>query len=93
MTKIYVKLSSGPIMKVNMTSGARGLSAYDIWLSLGNIGSEEDFLDSISGSGGTSNYELLRNKPSIGDVPLIGDKTLEELGAVRIEENEISNLL
>lgn len=32
------------------------------------------------GSGGTSNYEDLQNKPSINDIELIGNKTLNDLG-------------
>ena len=34
------------------------------------------------GSGGTTDYEALTNKPSIGGVTLIGDLTLAELGIV-----------
>lgn len=33
-----------------------------------------------SGSGGTSDYEALENKPSINNVTLIGNKTAAELG-------------
>lgn len=35
-----------------------------------------------SGSGGTSNYPDLLNKPSINDVELVGNKTASELGLV-----------
>lgn len=47
--------------------GTDGKSAYDIWLDVGNTGSEEDFLDSLrgepgdmgeSGSDGASAYEI-----------------------------------
>lgn len=31
--------------------GADGQSTYDLWLSLGNVGSEQDFIDNIVGSG------------------------------------------
>ena len=34
------------------------------------------------GGGGTSNYNDLSNKPSIGGVTLSGDKSLSDLGAV-----------
>lgn len=34
--------------------GDDGLSAYEIWLSQGNTGSEADFLESLKGKGGTS---------------------------------------
>lgn len=33
--------------------GGRGLSAYQIWLKQGNIGTEQDFLDSLKGEKGT----------------------------------------
>lgn len=32
--------------------GEQGLSAYDIWLSLGNTGTEQDFIDSLKGAKG-----------------------------------------
>lgn len=35
---------------LNGLDGSNGLSAYQIWLELGNIGSEQDFLNSFSGS-------------------------------------------
>jgi hypothetical protein len=31
--------------------GQNGLSAYEVWLSLGNVGTEQDFIDSISSQG------------------------------------------
>lgn len=39
-------------------SGTNGASAYDIWKSLGNNGSEQDFIDSLKGSGGNANSSL-----------------------------------
>ena len=33
-------------------SGVRGLSAYEIWLELGNTGTEQDFIDSLVGPQG-----------------------------------------
>lgn len=35
------------------TDGQNGLSAYETWLSLGNIGSEADFIASLKGRNGT----------------------------------------
>ena len=52
---------------------------------------------SAGGSGGTSNYTDLTNKPSINSVELIGNKTLADLGipdgenVYIIEENSSSN--
>ena len=43
-----------------------------------------EFANEGGGSGGTSNYNALRNKPKIGGVTLEGDKTLEDLGLQEI---------
>ncbi len=37
----------------NGTNGTNGPSAYDIWLSQGNTGTEQDFLNSLTGQQGT----------------------------------------
>lgn len=37
--------------------GDDGLSAYEIWLSLGNEGSEQDFIDSLRGKPGTNGID------------------------------------
>ena len=42
--------------------------------------------------GGTTNYELLSNKPKINNVELIGDKTYEDLGFYSITNEEIDSL-
>lgn len=39
-------------LKSNVLVGRPGLSAYDIWLSLGNKGTEQDFLNSLKGEKG-----------------------------------------
>lgn len=44
-------------------------------------------------SGGVSDYNLLANKPSIDDVPLIGDKTLAEFGERGITNLEIQDII
>jgi len=35
-----------------ISSGVQGLSAYETWLSLGNTGTEQDFIDSLKGADG-----------------------------------------
>lgn len=45
------------------------------------------------GSGGTTNYNELQNKPQIEDVTLTGDKTFEDLGLISLSNTEIENLL
>lgn len=104
MTKLYGEIKSkneltgnlGAKNEINVEiigTGARGLSAYQIWLKNGNVGSEQDFLDSLAGGGsGTSNYELLRNKPSINQIELNGNKTFIDLGVETILDSEINNL-
>lgn len=39
-----------------------------------------------SGSSGTDNYNLLKNKPKINGVTLEGNKTLEELGITHLDD-------
>lgn len=51
--------------------GSNGDSAYLVWLSQGNSGTEQDFLDSlkgqdgINGTDGTTDYNNLDNKPNL----------------------------
>lgn len=44
---------TGPqgLMGLTGPAGAIGLSAYEVWLSLGNIGSEQDFINSLKENG------------------------------------------
>ena len=88
---IKVNLKNNNIFKMKIQNGARGLSAYEIWIGFGNIGSEEDFINSLKADGG-ANYINLINKPKINEVELVGNKELEELGADVILESEINNL-
>lgn len=46
-----------------------------------------------SGSGGTTNYERLRNKPSIESVELIGNKDFEELGLIPLDADDLLEIL
>ena len=43
--------------------------------------------------GGTTDYERLRNLPSIEGVPLIGDKTFPQLNMTKLTNSEIEALL
>lgn len=95
MTRIRGAINNKTTINAHVTNGIKGLSAYEIWLNLGNVGTEGDFIDSIGasgGSGGTTNYNLLRNKPSISNVELEGNKSLEELGMKAITKAEIKNM-
>lgn len=84
-------LNSDTNVKITLSSGARGASAYEVWLRQGNVGTENDFLESLKAQ--EANYEVLENKPRIQNVELTGNKTFEELGLTSIEHTNISNLL
>ena len=43
--KVFCDLSSA-------VDGIDGDSAYQIWLNLGNVGTEQDFIDSLQGQNG-----------------------------------------
>lgn len=42
----------------NIGPGAPGLSAYQVWLNQGNVGTEEDFITSLRGPQGQSGFSL-----------------------------------
>jgi hypothetical protein len=44
---------------MNGAPGDNGLSAYEIWLNLGNGGSEQDFIDSLAGEDGVAGVDGL----------------------------------
>ena len=58
---------------------------------------EEAYLDKIAkgggGSGGTSNYNDLDNKPSINNVTLSGNKTTSDLGLVGTDDMESGDVV
>ncbi len=45
-------------------TGAPGKSAYDIWLEQGNVGTEQDFLDSLVSGGGSSSGSSESGNPN-----------------------------
>ncbi len=49
-------------------------------------------VNSPSSSGGTSDYNKLKNKPSIEHVELVGDKSFEELGLENMDNMDILKL-
>ena len=58
--------------------GADGDSAYDIWLSLGNTGTQQDFIDSLTGPQGPQG-ETGESSSSIGSVPLLTSNEINNL--------------
>lgn len=66
----------------------RGYSAYEVWLAQGNVGTEQDFFDSIAAAGSTDiDYNLIMNRPQINSITLEGDRFLpeEELSNLEVE--------
>ena len=55
--------------------GAHGDSAYDIWLALGNTGTQQDFIDSLTGPQG----EAGESSTSIGSVPMLNSNEIDNL--------------
>ncbi len=68
--------------------------------SLENIDGELSVPDGVSGEitvpktiNGTTDYEKLRNKPSIESVVLIGNKTFDDLGMSAIDADDLISIL
>ena len=53
----------------NGAPGDNGLSAYEIWLNLGNSGSEQDFIDSLAGEDGVAGVDGLNGAPGAPGEP------------------------
>lgn len=49
------------ILYDSLYRGAPGKSAYQTWLDLGNVGSEQDFIDSLGGGGGGGSVTIVNN--------------------------------
>lgn len=64
-------------------------------LEMGNIAPTFDLevQEVMEGAGGTTDYEKLNNKPSVNDVELSGDKSLEDLGISPLSNSEIMEII
>lgn len=74
--------------------GPRGYSAYEIAVQNGYKGTEEQWIEDLMGSYTAKSYIGLTNKPSVNNITLQGNKTLQELGItlinnVYLDENNI----
>ena len=78
---------------VKMYRGPRGYSNYELAKQHGFEGTEEEYLESIKGEPGTTNYLDSINKPSIEGVTLVDDKTFEDLGAMSLTNLEIEKII
>lgn len=56
-----------------------------------NVSTNISGIDFVS-IGGVADYEKLKNKPSINDVTLEGNKTIEEIGIESISNFEIEEI-
>lgn len=72
---IYITTNEAPSQQVAITvdpSGPMGLSAYQVWLSVGNTGTEQDFLDDLQATqinsdwNATAGVARILNKPTLG---------------------------
>ena len=71
----------------------RGWSAYEVWLAQGNVGTEQDFFDSLVAVGSTDiDYNLIMNKPQINSITLEGDRLLPEEELTNLEVEAIFKL-
>lgn len=97
VNKLYANLKPTAKMTIEITGrgprgkdGHDGKSAYEVWLSLGNEGTEEDFINSLKAS--EIDYNSIINKPTINNVVIEGDISLEDLGIEAITTEEIEKL-
>lgn len=64
------------ITEAGIAIGAPGLSAYEVWLALGNEGTEQDYLDSLKGEKGDAWTIGAGDKSSATDAGAFGDVSL-----------------
>ena len=73
------------ILYDSLYRGAPGKSAYQTWLDLGNVGSEQDFIDSLGGGGGGGSVTTEKiedgaiTEPKLQDGAVTEDKLSEEV--------------
>ena len=68
--------------------GPRGLSAYEIWLLVGNTGTEQDFIDSITPP--TYTESLITN---VADVEMSADANFVDLTYFQFAGSGYQNLI
>lgn len=49
--------------------------------------------ENIELTGGTNDYEKLKNKPHVNGVELVGNKSFEDVGLVALSNSELEKLL
>lgn len=78
---------------VKMYRGPRGYSSYELALQNGFKGTEQEYLESLKGEPGSTDYLKMINQPSIEGVKLVNDKSFEDLGAYGLTNTEIEKLI
>jgi len=63
-------------------AGECGLSAYDVWLALGNVGSEQDFIDSLTGPQGPQGEPGSVGTSGLGDSASFWDVATQSAPAI-----------
>jgi hypothetical protein len=87
----------------NGENGINGLSAYEIWLSFGNSGTEQDFIDSLAGEDGLAGVDgedglagvdglgyKVNAQPSQGSWIFDGPNSYEVGSRIRISDNSFN---
>ena len=83
-----LRFDEGDAAGVLSNTFLRGWSAYEVWLAQGNVGTEQDFFDSLASAGSADvDYNLIKNRPQINSIVLEGDRVLpeEELSNLEVE--------
>lgn len=65
-TTVHTQTTVIEQVPINGEDGEDGQSSYDLWLSLGNIGTEQDYLDSLKGEPGQTSDYLFRFNADLG---------------------------
>lgn len=78
---------------VKMYRGPRGYSSYELAVQNGFKGTEQEYLASLKGEPGSTDYKVMVNKPSIEGVTLVNDKSFKDLGAYGLTNIEIERLI
>jgi uncharacterized protein (TIGR02145 family) len=92
----YIELGTSQLLSVPFAQyafqGNEGMSAYETWLSLGNTGTEEDFINSLTGPPGDGAWDDTNNTLSTTKKVGVGTSTpfakLGVKGDVPIESDE-----
>ena len=79
---VQISVVNGPTLVAAVSAGTPGKSAYELWLEAGNIGTVQEFLDSLKGTGvpetGNANDFIMRNGDGLAWVA-VGFSTVRDL--------------